>query len=372
MNMSQYAFKSKYDVVIGGGGIAGVSAAVAASRSGVRVAMVEKGITPGGLAVSGLVNVFLPLCDGNGNQIIFGIAEELLKMSIKYGPGEIPPGWNGDGNEKISRYMLRFSPAALGLALDEFLEENGVDVWYDTVITGTVMNGNAIAALSVHNKSGNGLIEGSSFVDATGDADIANIAGCKLISGVSHLSIWAEQASLKTADASVKYGDRELLHNMVKLGAKDSGEGAFEGEAPRCGISGKIVSEYSIASRRHLREYFKEQLADLGERAAFPIALPAIPQLRTTRRISGRETVWANSANIKIENPAGVVPSWKECGTLWYIPKGALVPDSCENLFAAGRIISAEEGAAWEAVRSIPAVALTGEIAGKMAGERSS
>ena len=359
-----YAFKVKYDVVVGGGGVAGISAAVSASRMGARTAVIEKGFTPGGLAVSGLVNVFLPLCDGNGNQVLSGIPEELLKLSIKYGPGEIPPGWNGDGGEKICRYMLRFSPAAFGLALDEFIAENNVDVWYDTLVTGVEMDGDRIRALSVHNKSGNGLIEGAAFVDATGDADIAKFAGCRLINGTNSFSVWGIQASLERARSAVKYNDRELLNDMVKLGAGDTGEGHPEGEVIRCGIDGKIVSEYSTASRRYLREYFKMQAAKSAETAPFPLTLPGMAQLRTTRRIAGVETLSENGAGLDTGTTLISVPSWKERGVIWHIPEGALIPEECKNLYAAGRIISAEEGAPWEAVRSIPAVSATGEAAG--------
>lgn len=64
-----------YDLVIVGGGIAGIAAAVQAARQGCRVALVEKTALTGGLATAGLINVFLPLCDGNGHQVSFGLAE---------------------------------------------------------------------------------------------------------------------------------------------------------------------------------------------------------------------------------------------------------------------------------------------------------
>ncbi len=365
--MNKCSFTSEYDIVVCGGGIAGISAAVTVARAGRRVAMIEKSILPGGLAVSGLVNIFLPLCDGCGNQIIFGIAEELLNLSVKYGPGSIPPGWNGDGRNKISRYMVKFSSAAFALALDELLEKSGVDVWYDTVVTGVEMDKTRITGIDVFNKSGHGIINAGEFIDATGDADIAKFAGCEVIEGESKMTIWAQQASLQQSESAVKFNDPELLNNMVKLGAKESGEGHPTGEKIQQGIDGKTVSEYSIASRRHLLDYFKHQISEKGENAsAFPLGLPSMVQLRRTRRIVGKETITANFANKKIENYIGAVPSWKDNGVVWQIPEGALIPEGCKNLAVAGRIISAEEGPAWEAVRSIPAVAHTGELAGKL------
>ena len=74
-----------YDVIVVGGGIAGVGAALAARRSGCRVLLVEKSIMLGGLATLGFIAIYLPLCDGRGKKVTGGIAEELLHLSIKYG-----------------------------------------------------------------------------------------------------------------------------------------------------------------------------------------------------------------------------------------------------------------------------------------------
>ncbi|MBQ9501566.1 MAG: FAD-dependent oxidoreductase, partial [Lentisphaeria bacterium] len=68
-----------YDVVVCGGGVAGVAAAVAAARRGAKTALVEKQCLLGGLATSGLIYVFLPLCDGYGHQVTFGLAEEMIR-----------------------------------------------------------------------------------------------------------------------------------------------------------------------------------------------------------------------------------------------------------------------------------------------------
>ena len=124
-----------YDVLVVGGGIAGIAAALEADRSGLRTALVEKTILWGGLATSGLVPVYMPLCDGSGRQVTFGIAEELLGWSIKYGPGHIPAGWADERQEEHDtryknlyaqgkldkRYATIFSPVAFAWGLDEVL-----------------------------------------------------------------------------------------------------------------------------------------------------------------------------------------------------------------------------------------------------------
>ena len=75
--------KKHYDIAVCGGGIAGVAAALAAARRGMKTVLIEKTILPGGLATSGLVLVYLPLCNTKGTQMIYGIAEELLIASNK-------------------------------------------------------------------------------------------------------------------------------------------------------------------------------------------------------------------------------------------------------------------------------------------------
>ena len=67
--------RGDWDVVVAGGGLAGCAAALAARRAGKRVLLVEKSISLGGLATLGLINFFVPRCNGRGTQIIKGMAE---------------------------------------------------------------------------------------------------------------------------------------------------------------------------------------------------------------------------------------------------------------------------------------------------------
>jgi len=108
------AVYGEYDVIIIGGGITGVSAALAAARNGSKVLLAEKTIVLGGLATSGHVVIYLPLCDGRGHKVISGISEELLYASIKYGYNNLPDKWRGgpweaDTNE---RYRTVFNAPA--------------------------------------------------------------------------------------------------------------------------------------------------------------------------------------------------------------------------------------------------------------------
>ena len=97
-----------YDIAVCGGGFAGISAALAAAREGKKVILFEKQYMLGGLGTAGLVTIYLPLCDGFGHQVSFGIAEELLKLSITYGAEDrYPENWLdniGTKTEKDKRY----------------------------------------------------------------------------------------------------------------------------------------------------------------------------------------------------------------------------------------------------------------------------
>ena len=64
----------EYDVIVVGGGIAGVSAALAARRNGCSTLLIEKSVMMGGLATLGFIAIYLPLCDGKGRKVVSGIA----------------------------------------------------------------------------------------------------------------------------------------------------------------------------------------------------------------------------------------------------------------------------------------------------------
>jgi len=111
----------RYDVLVCGGGIAGVAAALQAARECRRTALLEKTILLGGLATAGLVWFYPPLYDARGAKVTAGLAEELLHLCCRYGP-------HRTAATTIGRDWTMFSPAAFITALDEALLEAGVDV----------------------------------------------------------------------------------------------------------------------------------------------------------------------------------------------------------------------------------------------------
>ena len=106
------SIKKEYDIIVCGGGVAGVAAAVTAANHGHSVLLLEKSNILGGLATLGLINLFVPMCNGRGKQIIFGLCEKWTRMSALYGYDTIPAEWKEGEPKKPTnvRYSQKYSP----------------------------------------------------------------------------------------------------------------------------------------------------------------------------------------------------------------------------------------------------------------------
>ena len=355
-------FEKTFDVLVAGGGVAGVAAALECARAGLHTALVEKTVFVGGLATTGLVNIYLPLCDGLGHQVTYGLAEELLYLSLRYGPGDVPAGWR----EGRGRYQTPFSPASFVLALDEALVDAGVHLWLDTLFCRPVMEGTRIVGIEVENKGGRGLLRAGCVIDATGDADVAYRAGAPCAESDNWLSMWAIQASYAKAQQVVAQPEKTSLLDCIRLGGDAWGQGAPPDMAKLYGTDGAQVTRFIVESRSLLREHYAAKHAlggDTGRHKLFPVTLPAMAQFRTTRRIVGQATLTGGQDGVHVPTSVGLVPDWRKPGPVWEIPYGALLPRGVTGLLAAGRCI-ASEGDAWEVTRVIPPAALTGQVAG--------
>jgi len=113
----------KYDIAVCGGGFAGISAALAAARMGKKVVLFEKQYMLGGLGTAGLVTIYLPLCDGFGHQVSFGIAEELFRLSIKHGAeARYPENWldgKGTRTERDKRFEVQYNAQTFAILAEQ-------------------------------------------------------------------------------------------------------------------------------------------------------------------------------------------------------------------------------------------------------------
>lgn len=360
--------KKQYDVVVCGAGVAGVAAAVSAARQGAKTALIEKQCLLGGLATSGLIYIYLPLCDGYGSQMIHGISEEMLNRCVDYGPFDVPEQWGGTkgGNPgcveaKNGRYACCFSPAGFSLTLDKMLAEAGVDLWLDTVMIEVGKNGNAVSSVTVFNASGKVEIAGKCFVDATGGAYAVQLAGGKIHRSENRITPWV----MEMAEDSSFFHFTGDLH--IQGAWKSFAGGSLESSAgaPVCAdcSSGKAITDFVRHAWQLMRSRYDAETNPEAKRKNYPVHLPAMPQLRKIGCIDALKILKDEDRDQRFEDSIGLVGDWRKPAPVWDTPYRALVPRDVENILAAGRCIGTLEDA-WEVYRVIPVAAMTGEAAG--------
>ena len=295
-------------------------------------------------------------------------ARALDEFARRYGPGEVNPDWAKARNgRRPERYSVVFSPASYTLALDEALEQAGVDLWLDTLVCAPVMDGRRVAGVEVETKTGRGVIRAKCVVDATGDADLAFRAGAECIESQNWPALWAFELSIEIARRAAESGKGLDLLRKVVFGKGGAGplappEGGFYG------TRGEEVTRFVLDGRRRLREHYRARYAEGHDRhTLFPMTLPAMAQYRTTRAIVGRTTLVDGDAGRRFADSVGMVADWRKTGSIWEVPYGSLLPSRVEGLLAAGRC-TASHGDAWHVTRVIPACSLTGQVCGVAAG----
>lgn len=355
----------KYDVIVCGGGFAGISAALAAVRCGKKVALFEREYILGGLGTAGLVTIYLPLCDGYGHQVSFGIAEELLKLSIKDGyEARYPANWlDGTGTKGSNdpRYEVQYNPQLFAILAERLLLDSGVDILYGTYVVGVNMDNGKIRHIITENKSGRLAYEVGSVVDATGDCDIAHFAD-------------APTATFKQGNvlAAWYYYIGKDGYRLNMLGVCDipdeekSDENEVEALMDRRfgGLDGDEISEQVCLSHKSTYNDFKKRKK--SDPDILPVTMATIPQVRMTRRIVGEYELNIHEAHTHFEDSIGMVSNWRKRGPVYEVPFGTLYSDKVKNLICAGRCTSVGE-TMWDIMRVIPCCAVTGQAAGTAA-----
>ena len=360
----QYLENREYEVAVCGGGFAGISAALAARRGGAKVVLFEKECMLGGLGTAGLVTIYLPLCDGYGRQVSFGIAEELFRLSIKHGAeARYPENWldgKGTRTERDKRFEVQYNAQTFAILAEQLLLSEGVDIMYGTYIVDAEVKDKRIESLTAVNKSGHTRYVVKSVVDATGDCDIAHFSGAK-----------TETHRLGNVLAAWYYfADREGYHLRqhgfadVPLEERKGGEAAPLVQRRFSGLSGEEISEMTALAHA---EVMKNYLSEKQKNPSAVIAtLPTIPQLRMTRKLVGKKTLTYAELHTRMEDSIGMVSNWKKRGPVWEVPFGTLICPEVKNLLVAGRCTSVDDRL-WDVMRVIPCCAVTGEAAGTAA-----
>ena len=160
----------KYDVVVCGGGPGGIMAAIAAARGGAKTCLIERYGFLGGMATAGLVAP-ISVFNYNGRRIINGLPWEFVERLEQI----------GGAREEKPLGNITFSPEKYKLVAQRMLKEAGVDIYFHSYITGVGIDKNAgsnrIEYVIIDNKNGAEAVAGKYFIDATGDSDLAAMAG---------------------------------------------------------------------------------------------------------------------------------------------------------------------------------------------------
>jgi hypothetical protein len=159
------------EVLVAGGGVSGVAAAVAAARAGARTLLVERQGFPGGVAAAGLMTSATNFCiTADGRQVVCGIAAEVLdRLAVR---GGLTPHWRTPALPQ-----LPFDQEAFRVTLIEMLHEAGVETLLETGVAGAIREKESLTGVVVEGKGGRQALLAQAFVDATGDADLAAHAG---------------------------------------------------------------------------------------------------------------------------------------------------------------------------------------------------
>lgn len=355
----------KYETVVAGGGIAGISAALAAARNGSKTMLIEREFMLGGLATAGLVTIYLPLCDGTGRQVSFGIAEELLRLSVRHGyEGKYCPEWLNEGTReerRKKRFEVQYNPYVFAIEAEQLLKSSGVTILYGTVACDALTENGKITHLILENKSGRSAVELKTVIDTTGDADICNLSGENTV-------IFGQG----NVPAAWSYVTENGTFNLKQLGACDIPDtqktkeqlNADRSSVRFTGLDADELTRLVQYSHKTLLDRFLKGGGVSPERTISSIA--TIPQIRMTRRIDGIFT--QNDGDISREHTdsVGLFSDWRKAGPVYELPFSTLYGKKISNLITAGRCISVTDSM-WDITRVIPVCAVSGQAAGSAA-----
>jgi len=203
----QVPIYGEFDVVVAGGGMAGVGAAIAAADQGAKTIIIENQSALGGLATMGLVNIPLDFLSGVGSEFF----ERLEKM-------------NGLKNRNSN-------PEKHKLLFDRMIKERNINLLLVTPLIDTIVDGNTVKGVIVHTKEGKKAVLGKRFVDATGDSDLVFFAGGEVEVGreKDHMSMGCSLEFILGSVDYDKYTSSELFKTDPKWikhlkGALERGE----------------------------------------------------------------------------------------------------------------------------------------------------
>lgn len=359
----------KYDVIICGGGPAGIAAASMAARLGVKVLLLERYGRLGGMAVTSLVQPIMGWCRSR-------FVDKLIA--------------------RLGGHEVNFEQFDI-LAADE-IQRNGGEIFLHCLVTGVRMDGNRVTAIQCATKAGQIEIAGQVFIDATGDGDVACYAGAEFeqgrpgdglmqptsimyrISGIDETRAFVCQSEEQSNQIRIEGRTwHEIVAQGQKTGELDAAIGVIRLYATRRpgeravnatqvnninGLDVVDLTRAEIAGRKQAFQVlaFLQRWAPGFEKAYISV-MPAVVGVRETRRVLGlkyltREDVISGHRRtdavvseaifpIDIHNPdgSGQAEGFAAHCQPYDIPYGCLVPKTIDGLILSGRCISGSHDA---------------------------
>jgi hypothetical protein len=390
--------QNQYDVLVAGGGLAGVAAAIAASRLGASVILIEKYGFLGGMATSGLVNPFMPYWeyDEAGKMLYDKPLNAGIFKKITDGLSDMDAFLPGN--------RMTFHEEYLKLLLDRMCREYGVRVLLHTLLTDVERNERLVQGATFSNKGGHERLKARVYIDATGDADLAAFAGydyklgrdldglcqpmtmCFRVTNVDWSKWdWEKANALYTEmrrKGAIKNPREDILIFPHVIGnVMHFNSTRIVGRNP---VDAAELTEAEIEGREQTNELFqfmKNYVAGF-ENASLIMCAPQIG-IRESRRIVGdytiterdllecvkfEDSIARGNYSIDIHNPSGTGTVIKDIPAEDYytIPLRAALPASADNLLVAGRPISSTHEA-HSSFRVMPITTCIGEGVGTAA-----
>ena len=355
---SEIPLKGNYDIVVCGGGIAGVAAALQAARVGKKVMLIEKSQKLGGLATLGLINFFVPMCNGRGRQIIFGMAEEFLRLSIEKGYDTIPENWQDE--KSSARYCTKYSAEIFALELTKLLTEIGVTLMFDSIVTDAVYNNGVCEGVVIENKSGKGYYTANMFIEATGDCDLLRRIGIPTLKRGNYHTYLGQMISLNSCkkavdDNNIKYAITGVNGGRISLYGTNQ-----PADIPLYdGTDADEVNRYLINNQLEMLKNIEND--DRNSREI--VTIPGMAQFRTTACLDANYVLKGEDAYLHFDDSIAAINDFDRNDYLYEIPYGTLVRDGVKNIIATGRC-AAGDGWGWDVLRVIPPAIITGQAAG--------
>ena len=394
--MSGSGRHARFDVVVCGGGAAGVGAAVGASRAGARVALLERAGFLGGAATrSGVLTYCGFWTQAEPPQrAVGGVGAEVLDALQRLG------GLSGPVRTERTRVVIALiEPEAVKLALDRLCASAGVEVILHARLAAAEADDGAVRSAIALDHEDTFVLEGAAFVDASGEADLAHFARVATRYGDAEGRVQNGTLAMRIGGIPRDADISRVVWAGAVRDAKARGSRRMtkeQGLVVRLPHSGEVIAfladesydardaRSTSAAERHAREqawaYVEAVRALPGHESAYLIATgPAIgtresrhiiarAQLRAEDVLSARvpeDTVALGAWPVEGHPGPGVPSVWKRLrgDGAYGIPLDALLSATHGNLFAAGRVIDADADA-FASARVMGTAFATGHAAG--------